>query len=187
MSLKKLYRGAEVFLDESDRLLFFFDEGRFGLQASVTRIWAKRGQPLTVKVKQGYKNFYSYTCVSPVDGESFSLFLPEVNTEMMNIFFEELSKHYGTKEILIVMDQAGWHKANELRIPPNITVEYLPPYSPELNPIEKLWQWLRKEAVHNNIFETLDSLMDALAKQMRELSLKKYAQICRCSYLSQIN
>jgi transposase len=125
--------------------------------------------------------------VSPADGESFSLFLPEVNTEMMNIFLKELSKEYATKEILIVMDQAGWHKARELRIPPNITFEYLPAYSPELNPIEKLWQWLKKEVVHNNIFETLEMLMDVLEKQMRELTLQKYAQICHCSYLRQLN
>ena len=73
-------------MDNSNRLIFFFDEGRFGLQSTVTRIWAKRGEPLHVKVQQGYKSFYVYSCVSPHSGESFSLFLPEVHTEMIEYF-----------------------------------------------------------------------------------------------------
>jgi hypothetical protein len=53
---------------------------------------------LSLKVHQGYKNFYLYSCVAPLSGESFTLFLPEVNTDMMNIFFDELSKEYPTKK-----------------------------------------------------------------------------------------
>lgn len=163
--------------------MFFFDEGRFGLQSTVTRVWAKRGVPLYVKVKQGYKNFYSYSCVSPHSGESFSLFLPEVNTEMMNIFFREFSKNYSDKNILIIMDQAGWHKSKNLNIPENVFLKFLPPYSPELNPVEKLWQWLRKEAIHNNLFKTLEELMDVLAKELNKLASLDFKRLCNCSYL----
>jgi transposase len=165
------------------RSVFFFDEGRFGLQSTVTRIWAKRGEPVSVKVQQGYKSFYTYSCVSPHFGEAFSLFLPEVNTDMMNIFLDEFSKEYPDKDILIILDQAGWHKAKDLKAPPNITFMFLPPYSPELNPVEKLWQWLRKEVTHNNLFKTLEALMDALEKELRKLTPEKFARICHCSYL----
>ena len=134
-------------------------------------------------MQQGYKNFYLYSCVSPLSGESFTLFLPEVNTDMMNIFFEELVKEYPDKEIIIVMDQAGWHKAKDLKHPDTVTPLYLPSYSPELNPIEKLWQWLRKEVTHNAVFHKLEDMMDALEKEIRRLTSEKLAQLCHCSYL----
>jgi transposase len=164
-------------------LIFFLDEGRFGLQSTVSRIWAKRGEPVYTKVQQGYESFYIYSCVSPHFGESFSLFLPEINTGMMNIFLEELSKEYSNNEILIVLDQAGWHRAKNLKVPPHITLLFLPPYSPELNPVEKLWQWLRKEITHNQLFRTLEALMDALEEEFRKLIPQTFSQLCHCSYL----
>lgn len=164
-------------------MLFFFDEGRFGLQSTITRIWAKRGERLNVKVQQGFKNFYCYSAISPHSGESFSLFLPEVNTEMMNLFFEEFSKAYSDKKILLILDQAGWHKAKDLKAPQKTTLLFLPPYSPELNPVEKLWQWLRKEVTHNNLFKTLDDLMNALENEFHNLTQERLAQLCHCSYL----
>jgi transposase len=121
--------------------------------------------------------------VSPVSGESFTLFLPEVNTDMMNIFLEELAKEYPDREIRIVMDQAGWHKAKELIYPDSIVPLYLPSYSPELNPIERLWQWLRKEVTHNKLFATLEEMMDALEQEFRKLTPERLAQLCHCSYL----
>ena len=170
-------------MDNSNRSIFFFDEGRCGLQSTVTRIGAKRGEPLPVKVQQGYKSFYVYSCVSPHSGESFSLFLPEVNTEMMNIFFEELSREYPNKDIVMILDQAGWHKAKDLKVPQNIALMFLPPYCPELNPVEKLWQWLRKEVTPNSLFKTLKTLMDALEKEFQTLTPLKFKQLCHCSYL----
>ena len=106
---------------------------------------------------------------------------------MMNIFLDEFSKEYSDKDILIILDQAGWHKAKDLKVPTNITLMFLPPYSPELNPVEKLWQWLRKEVTHNNLFKTLEALMDALEKEIRKLTPRKFAQICHCSYLCHDN
>ncbi|MFH0811238.1 MAG: IS630 family transposase [Pseudomonadota bacterium] len=164
-------------------LILFFDEGRFGLQSTVTRVWAKRGEPLHVKVQQGYKSFYIYSCVSPHSGESFSLFLPEVNTEMMNIFLEGLTKEYPGRDITIILDQAGWHKAKGLKVSRNISLLFFPPYSPELNPVEKLWQWLRKEVSHNAVFKTIPALMDALEKEFRNLTPLHFSQLCHCTYL----
>jgi transposase len=168
---------------DPERLFFFFDEGRFGLQSTLMRIWAQRGTPLVRNVQQGYKNFYCYSCVAPCSGESFTLFLPEVNTDMMNIFLDELSKEYPGKEIIIALDQAGWHKAKDLKHPDTVSFIYLPSYSPELNPVEKLWQWLRKEVTHNALFRTLEEMMDALEQEIRCLTSDRLAQLCHCSYL----
>jgi len=153
------------------------------LQSTVTRIWAKRGEPVTVKVQQGYQNFYIYSGVSPHSGDSFSLFLPESNTDMMNLFLAEFSQVYPDQEILFILDQARWHKARELQVPPHMTLVYLPPYSPELNPVEKFWKWLRKEVTHNQVFNTLHALMDALQRELRRLTPQDFQKLCHCSYL----
>lgn len=102
---------------------------------------------------------------------------------MMNIFFDELTQKYPDREIVIALDQAGWHKAKDLRHNDTITLIYLPPYSPELNPVEKLWQWLRKEVTHNTIFHKLEDMMDALEHEIRHLTSGRLAQLCHCSYL----
>lgn len=153
------------------------------MQSTVKRIWAKKGEPLSVKVKQGYKSFYTYSCVSPHTGEYFSLFLPEVNTLMMNVFFREFYKEFSDKNVLIIMDQAGWHKSKELQKPANIKIDFLPPYSPELNPVEKLWQWLKKETIHNHLFDTIEELADALAMEINKLTEYDYKRLCNCSYM----
>jgi hypothetical protein len=116
----------------------FFDEGRFGLRSTTMRIWAERGKELRVKVQQGFKNFYGYSAVCPFDGDSFSLVLPNVNTENMNLYLSELRKYLKGKDIILIMDQAGWHKSKELKKFKNINILFLPAYSPELNPAEKL-------------------------------------------------
>lgn len=81
------------------------------------------------------------------------------------------------------MDQAGWHKSHDLVLPDNMAIEFLPPYSPELNPVERLWWWLRKEVTHNQIFETLEAMMNALEKEFKAITNNLLASLCHCSYL----
>ncbi len=69
--------------------VFFFDEARLGLQTSLTQVWAMSGKLLQVKVKQAYQHFYIYGSIEPKKGENFSLFLPWVNTEMMNLYLKK--------------------------------------------------------------------------------------------------
>ena len=147
------------------------------------RCWTrKETRPYSV-VKPGYKNFYLYSSVSPHTGESFTLFLPWVDTEIMNIYLEELSLAYPDQELMVIMDQAGWHKAKGLRIPSNIKIEFLPPYSPELNPVEKLWQWLRRHICRNRWFESEKKLMDVLSEAFQRLPRQLLTSLCHCSYL----
>lgn len=146
-------------------------------------MWAEKGKPLEIKVKQGYKNFYIYSSVSPYSGDSFSLFMPEVNTDMMNVYLKELLKSFPDKRLMLIMDQAAWHHSNNLIVPENITIRFLPPYSPELNPVEKLWWWLRKERIHNKVFKTLNAIMDSLEMEFRNLTPDILSSLCRCSYL----
>ena len=168
-------------------MLMFFDEGRFGLRSTTMRMWAEKGKPLSVSVRQGFKNFYGYSAVSPFDGENFSLILPGVDTDMMNTFLSELCSRFPGKKIYLIMDGAGWHKSKALKMFKDIEIIFQPPYSPELNPIEKLWEWLKKECQHNFLYDTIDILMEAVCKEYNKLKPKDYMRICNCSYLSYYN
>ena len=159
------------------------DEGRFGLKSTYTRMWTEKGRTPTVPVIQGYKNFYTYSCVCPRNGDHFSLFLPEVSTEMMNIFLQEFAEEHQGEQVLMIMDQAGWHRAKNLKVPHNIKIWYLPPYSPELNPVERLWRHLKKAAIHNILLLTLDQVIDAVQREIRALTNEKIQSTCRCDYL----
>lgn len=147
------------------------------------RYWARKGLRPIEQVEPKYQNFYIYSSVSPHTGESFILFLPWVNTEVMNLYLEHLSATYRDYQILLIWDQAGWHGSKDLQVPDNIQIEPLPPYSPELNPVERLWRSLRRHVCRNQLFESEETLMDALAIAVRDFSPSKLATLCHCSYL----
>ncbi len=102
----------------------------------------------------------------------------------MQYYIDNLSKEFSDKKIILFMDQAGWHKSRNLQIPENIRFEFLPAYSPELNPVEKLWQWIKKECLHNFIYNSLKELEDAVIVEFQKLTLSKYKKLCNCNYMS---
>lgn len=183
--LKKTYEKVSDFLSSPNSMVFFFDESRFGLHPSIGRCWARKGVQVSSPVNPSYQNFYVYSGVSPLTGDAFSLFLPWVNTEMMNLYLAELSATFPDKKIMLIWDQAGWHKSNSLKVPDNIVLKSLPPYSPELNPVEKLWQWLKKHVCRNRLFAFLDDLMDTLEETLMNLTQTRFMELCQCSYLLQ--
>lgn len=164
-------------------MVFFFDESRFGLKPHIGRCWAQKGVTMQTPVNPSYQNFYIFSGVSPITGDAFSLFLPHVNTQTMNIYLRELSGAFIDYNIMLIMDQAGWHKSQRLQVPDNIQIKFLPPYSPELNPVERLWNWLKKHVCRNRLFECEETLMDALAENLCFLSPTKLTELCACSYL----
>lgn len=98
------------------------DEARFGTHSKQGHGWFPTGKRSRVRVKLGFKNFYVYSSVEPKVGESFSLILPKVNTDHMNIYLESLSQKYKDEKINLVMDGAGWHKSKKLIVPENIII-----------------------------------------------------------------
>jgi len=170
-------------IGDKGKIIYFFDEARFGLQPTFTRLWALRGKPCVVEYQQSYQWCYVYSAIAPANGDSFSLILPEVNTEMMNLFLTHLHKHIGERKIVLVMDRAGWHCSKKLKIAPQIELIYMPPYSPELNPVERLWKWIRSEVTHNRIFSSLDSLINDLAETWKALTVPKIKRLCHCEYI----
>lgn len=149
--------------------LCFQDEARFGLKPTFRRVWAKRGQRPCAPSKVKYEWTYLYGVVEPATGEVFWLVLPKVNVTVMNIFLREYAASLPRNVIaVVVLDGAGWHHAKKLKVPPNIVLAVLPPYTPELNPAERLWTFVR-EATHNEVFDDLDALEQRLCARCLEL------------------
>lgn len=149
------------------------------------RRWARKGVRPTVVIRPGYQNFYVYSAVNPLTGEEVSLFLPWVNTTMMNLFLAHLSQALGDRSCFLVMDQAGWHVSDDLKLPANIELVLLPPYSPELNPVERLWQWLKRHCLRNRCHEDLEAIMDAVQECLKSATPAFLKSLCRCEYLLQ--
>jgi len=125
--------------------LMFRDEGRFGLLGTARRCWAPRHVRPVVGARLQRKYLYAFAAVSPNDGVLDSLILPWVNAETMSLFLAEVAERHADEFIVMVMDQAGWHIAGQLEVPGNMRVVFLPPYSPELNLAENLWEALRMD------------------------------------------
>ena len=147
----------------------FQDEGRFGLLGSPRRCWAPHGLRPVVGARLERKYIYAFSAVSPHDGVMDSLVLPWVNAQTMSLFLAEVASRHADEFIFMVMDQAGWHIAGELTVSLNMRVMYLPPYSPELNPAEHLWEALREACFANHVFRDLDHVERTLTRGLVEL------------------
>jgi hypothetical protein len=115
---------------------------------------------------------FAYAAVS-VDGELDSLILPHVNTDCMQMFLDEVAFRHPDDRIVMILDGAGWHTAGALTIPDNMKLVPLPPYAPELNPTEHIWDDLREKSFHNRVFESIDSLEDHLESSLRDMERDK--------------
>lgn len=140
----------------------FQDEGRFGLLGTPRRCWAPHGMRPVVGARLERKYLYAFSAVSPHDGVLDSLVLPWVSAETMSLFLNEVAQRHADEFVVMVMDQAGWHIAGDLAVPQNMRVVLLPPYSPELNPAEHLWEALRDDCFANSVFADLDAVETAL-------------------------
>ena len=112
---------------------------------------------------------YAYGAVSPVDGRFDSLILPQVNGACMQAFLDEIAARYPDENIVMVIDGAGWHRSQELKLAENVRTLLLPPYSPELNPQEHVWDELREKFFHNRAFDSLGALEAHLEEGLKSL------------------
>lgn len=109
-----------------------------------------------------------------MSGETYSLISPVCNTEAMNEFLAGLHKTFSHEQLLVFLDAAGWHQSHDLHLPAALRLQLLPPYSPELNPTEHLWDYIREQKQFNNYcFESIDQLEDHLCKVLKDLAQEK--------------
>ena len=148
----------------------FQDEAGFGRINSPKSCWcAKRVRP-SVPRHHIREYRYAYGAVEPLTGDSCFLILPYCNTNCMNVFLGELSRQYPDDMILLCCDGAAWHKAGALIVPDNIRLFFIPPYTPEMNPIEQIWKELRQRGFRNEIFHTLADVVDRLCDTICSLT-----------------
>jgi len=163
--------------------LFFFDESRFGTHSKLGHGWFPTGLRSTNPIKLGFENFYLYSAIEPKTGEHFTLEIPYVNSNCMNVFLAEMSKEYADDKIVLVMDGAGWHKSKNLQVPDNIEIIILPPYSPELNPVERFWQHIKCHTIRNKVYKTLKELKNTVAEFIKNIPIETVKSICTVEYI----
>lgn len=147
------------------------DEARLGLVPIMRRVWAERGKRPLARGRRRYEWLYVYGFVHPTTGRVEWLLLPTVNTDVFAIALDEFAKAVGAgpqKRIILVIDNAGWHTSRKLAIPEGIHLLPLPPYSPELQPAERLWPLLR-EAVANQPVADMEVLEETLIARTQQL------------------
>ncbi|HHK6812091.1 TPA: IS630 family transposase, partial [Streptococcus pneumoniae] len=142
--------------------LMYQDEAGFGRISKLGSCWAPIGVGPHIHSHYIREFRYCYGAVDAHTGASVFLIAGGCNTEWMNVFLEELSQAYPYDYFLLVIDNAIWHKSSTLKIPTNIGFAFIPPYTPEMNPIEQVWKEIRKRGFKNKAFRTLEDVMNQL-------------------------
>jgi DDE superfamily endonuclease len=142
--------------------VWFQDEARIGHKNSLTRVWGPTGSRPVAPKDLGFASAYLFGAVCPAAGTAAALIMPVCNTAAMNHHLSEISAQVAADgHAVVILDGAGWHRSHGLVVPGNITLLELPPYSPELNPVERMWHYLRSHGLANSVFRSLQDIMDA--------------------------
>jgi transposase len=137
-------------------------DARVGQQGTLTRVWARRGTRPRAPRDTRTQWAYIFGAVCPARGAAAGLVLPTVNTQAMNAHLAEISRSVAPgAHAVLVLDGAGWHGSDALVVPDNLSLLTLPPYSPELNPVENVWHYLRANWLAISVFDSYDAILDA--------------------------
>ena len=152
-------------------------------------MWAKTGSRPRAVRQTKYEWLYVIGAVCPSSGESVGLLSPVINSDIVNLFIKQFTKEVSHDiHVLLVWDQAGFHTSKNLNIPGNMTILPLPAYSPELNPVENLWHYLRSHYLANRIYADYDALRIAAVDAWRKTALDKeiVKSVCHTKYAQRI-
>jgi hypothetical protein len=155
---------------------FAQDESRFGLKTLIGRVITACGVKPIGQWQWLFKAFWLYGAIEPATGELFFLQFSHVDTSCYQRFLDEFSKAYGDSLNILQLDNGRFHTSKDLVIPDNVILLFQPPYCPELNPIERLWEHL-KQALHWASFTTLDELQAKVDQLLSELTPQVIASI----------
>ena len=148
--------------------IYFQDEGRFGLMTKQKRVLVSKGVKPTGKFQHSYKWLWLWGCFSPITGEAFYWETSHVGNDLFEAFLGDFSKSRPKELILLVIDNAGFHACQNINLPENIKLIRIPPYAPELNPAEKVWQWM-KDRVAMKFFKSTKELQDKITQMVNQL------------------
>jgi len=168
--------------------IWFGDEARVGQQGTLTRVWAPRGSRPRAPRDRGYTSAYLFGAICPDRGIGAAVVMPDVNTEAMEAHLADMSRRVSVgAHAVLVLDGAGWHTSPKLRVPDNISLLPLPRYSPELNPVENVWEFLRSNFLSHRVWENYDAIVDAccnawnklmrMPEQIASITARSWAQV----------
>jgi transposase len=147
-----------------------------------------RGLRPSGPVDQRHSFAYVFAAVEPITGRDFCLVLPAVSTTAMNEFLQRFSATLADDEhAVMVLDGAGWHTSHDLVIPANVTLLRLPPYSPELNPVERVWLYLRERHLSHRLLDGYAAIVDAVCHAWRQLDPPRLRSLCGYPWIRQVS
>lgn len=166
--------------------LYFQDESRFGQQGTLTNVWAPTGSRPEAVRQTEYQYLWVLGAVCPETGHAEGLLSPRLNTGVVNVFLRQFSETVGESEHAVMFwDGAGFHRSKSLRVPENVSLVQLPAYSPELNPIENLWHYLKSHHWSNRTYADYEALEEASqqAWQQSVLNQDLMQTVCAAPWL----
>jgi len=167
--------------------MYFQDESRFGLKSHTGRCLTAKGVRPKIIYQHGFKNTYLYGSYSPITGDSYVWEIDGVDSYTFEDYLTGFSKRKAKEFKIIFIDNAGFHNALDMEIPENIFLLRIPPYSPELNPSEQIWQYI-KGRFKNKMFENIESVKDWLYEMVKQMDKKLIKSIVsNHHYLSAFN
>jgi transposase len=147
------------------------DEARVGQKGRTTRVWYERGMRPPGIVDQRHTSLYLFAASRAGTDEAFALALPRADAGTMEVFLTHLSRQIAPDvHVVLILDQAGWHDPRALRVPHNITLLPLPAASPQLNPVERIWLYLRERYLSHRLFADYDAILDATCRAWNMLA-----------------
>ena len=170
--------------------IFFQDESRFGQQGTTTNVWAAKGSRPTAVRQTEYEYLWVLGAVCPQTGHAEGLLSPRLNTNVIDVFLRGFSETLPPDEhAVMIWDGAGFHTSKKLVVPENITLVRLPPYSPELNPLENLWHYLKSHYWSNRAYADYEALEEAAidAWKVAVLDPELMKTVCAAPYLDRAN
>jgi len=163
-ALKHLPEGAPV-------EVWFQDEARIGQKNGLVYQWARKGTRPRQPKDQRYANAYLFGAVCPARDKGAAIVMPLADTAAMQAHLDEIGRHVAPgAHALVLLDKAGWHTTRKLSPPANLTLLHLPPRSPELNPTENVWQYLRQTWLSNRVFDSYTHICDACCEAWNKLT-----------------
>ena len=160
----------------------FYDESRFGLITDVGRRWTARGVKPIIPSQQKYEYFYLYQATDIKSGEEFSMYMSHLDSICFNEYLKRLSEEFKDDKIVLVMDNASFHKSKKLKIPENIKIEYIPAYSPELNPQERRFEDIKK-FLKNIVFNSLEELESKVTEILFSYTREQIKSLVSYNYI----
>jgi transposase len=170
--------------------LWFMDEARVGQKGRLCRRWWLRGRRPPGRCDRRFASAYIFAAVEPATGAEVALVLPEVSTAAMSLCLAAFAA--GLPEdahAALVLDGAGWHGARGLVVPANVTLVPLPPYSPELNPVERVWLYLRERFLSLRVFADYRAVVDACCAAWNRLVAEpgRLRSLCDQPWIRKVN